>query len=184
MSFFGLTSFGPENLIQSTLLNSNGFTLFYDEDFYNAFIAVANEEKSKFIKPKHLFEVLNKTFGFKPLDSEVKQIKEELNKKEDDDISWEEFYEALQKARINQDKEVSRGKQLNSYQKYYDNRFKHIRSGHQPSDVFKCPLVNGHNYGFYKFHERDLNNVRYPKKKSDETKYAEAIVMTGKQYMK
>lgn len=184
MSFFGLTSFGPENLIQSTLLNSNGFTLFFDEDFYNAFVFIANEEKSQCIKMKNIYDVLHKTFGFKPLDSEVKQIKDELIKGDQDEISWEEFYEALQKARIKQEKEVSRGKQLNSYQKYYDNRFKHIRSGHQPSDVFKCPLVNGHNYGFYKFTERDLNDVRYPKKKSEETKYAEAIVMTGKQFMK
>ena len=46
--------------------------------------------------------------------------------------------------------------------------------------MVNIPLV----YGFYKFNQHNLNDVKYPKVKCPETKYAESIIMTGKQFMK
>jgi hypothetical protein len=62
--------------------------------------------------------------------------------------------------------------------------FKHRRNEVSPNETFKMPVTFGQNYGFNKFLERDLNYDRYPKKNCEETKYAESIVRTGKQYMK
>ena len=53
-----------------------------------------------------------------------------------------------------------------------------------PNETFKMPVTYGQDYGFNKFLERDLNEVRYPKIKCEETKYSESIIMTGQQFMK
>ena len=100
------------------------------------------------------------------------------------DVNWEEFHTALQFVRVLQEQSSTLSTKFNSYQKYYDERYKHIRNDHKPSDTFKLPVSSGQAYGFFNFKERNLNNVRYPKKKCEETKYAEAIVLSGKQFMK
>lgn len=75
-------------------------------------------------------------------------------------------------------------KKYTSFKKYYDDTYKHKRKEVGPSEVFKSPVTYGQNYGFFKFQDRDLNHIKYPKKKCEETKYAESIIMTGKQFMK
>ena len=89
MSFFGLTSFGPECIIQSTLVNSNGFTLFSEEEYYEAFVKLTCDLEVKAILPSKLKELLSITFGFSPLDDEVKLFKKVCNKKDDELMDWE-----------------------------------------------------------------------------------------------
>lgn len=79
---------------------------------------------------------------------------------------------------------VDKSKEYTSYGKYYNDMYKHKRKDVNPNESFKIPVTYGQNYGFYNFIERNLNDVRYPKKKSEETKYAESIIMTGKHLMK
>jgi len=50
--------------------------------------------------------------------------------------------------------------------------------------MFKLPVSSGQQYGFYTFKERNLNDKRYPKRKCEETKYGEAMVMAGKVFIK
>ena len=40
MSFFGLTAFGPESIIKSSLVNSGCFTLYFDDDYKRGFSEV------------------------------------------------------------------------------------------------------------------------------------------------
>ena len=71
-----------------------------------------------------------------------------------------------------------------SFGKFYDDSFKHLRKEANPADTYKMPVTYGQNYGFYKFHERDINDVRFPRKNCEETKYADYMVRTGKNAMK
>jgi hypothetical protein len=93
MSFFGLTAFGPENFIQSTLVNSNGklinklififlgFTLFSIEDFKLGFAKVCKAKNLKgVISISNIKDFLHYTFNFTPLDDEVKGINYSLIK--------------------------------------------------------------------------------------------------------
>jgi hypothetical protein len=75
-------------------------------------------------------------------------------------------------------------KKYYSFQQYYDDKFKHKRKETSPNETFKSPVTFGHGYGFYKFSERNLNDVGYPRKKCEETKYAENIILTGNKFMK
>jgi hypothetical protein len=105
-------------------------------------------------------------------------------KEKTDSLQWEEVLSTLNSIR-SQLGEVSAGStKYGSFQKYHDDTFKHKRKEVNPNATFKTPVTFGQNYGFYKFTERDLNDIRYPKKKCEETKYAESIIMTGKQFMK
>lgn len=197
MSFFGLTSFGPECIIQSSLVNCNGFSLFFDDDYKRAFIELYNEEllqnrDQQGIKISSIAELLKRVFGFKPLEDEVKILKQFINKSDDEELLWDELLSSLNKVRgmlyylilefLNNKAKTS--VKFKSYQHYYDERYKHIRKDVQPNETFKQPVSSGQVYGFYKFYERNLNNVSYPKNKCEETKYADAIVKSGKEFMK
>ncbi len=71
-----------------------------------------------------------------------------------------------------------------SFQKYYDDMYKHKRKQINPNDTFKLPVTYSQSYGFYKFTDRDLNESKYPKKKCEETKYAESIIMSRQTFTK
>lgn len=82
MSFFGLTSFGPENYIQSNLVNSNGkffylniatgFTLFKDEEFKRGFEIITKLRNTpNKVYASDLKNFLSYSFGFTPLDDEI-----------------------------------------------------------------------------------------------------------------
>lgn len=90
----------------------------------------------------------------------IKNIREDLNSKANNSIKY------------------------SSFQKYHDDNYKHKRVEINPNETFKSPLTYNHGYGFYKFNERNLNEIKYPKKKCEETKYAESIILTGNKFMK
>lgn len=79
---------------------------------------------------------------------------------------------------------AQKSKSYRSFQKYYDDTYKHKRKEVQPSEVFKAPVTYNHNIGFQKFQEgRDLNDVHRPIWKCNETKFAEFMIKTGKQFL-
>ena len=80
---------------------------------------------------------------------------------------------------------AKKSKKFDSYQKYYDETYKHKRKEANPYDSFKLPVTYGQQYGFYKFKERDLNDdPKFPIIKCEETKYGDAIIQAGKNFMK
>lgn len=182
MSFFGLTAFGPENIIKSNLINSNCFTLFSEEEYFKSFEKLKNNENTISVSDIPLFMEL--TFGFKPLDDEISLFKKIATSENQSFLSWENIINTLSLIKSDLDSKAEKSKKYNSYQEYYYERYKHIRKEGSPNDLFKQPVSYGQEYGFHKFKERNLNYTHLPKKKCEETKFAEAIILTGKHFMK
>ena len=72
MSFFGITALGPPNPLQSGLVNALGINVFEEEEFEAAFQKV-DKDKSGFISPDEVEDLLFQTYGFPPLEDEVKR---------------------------------------------------------------------------------------------------------------
>ncbi len=100
-----------------------------------------------------------------------------------DSLSWKEVAKTLQIIREGIKSESHKSVKYTSYTKYREDTFKHIRKEVSPTETFKMPVTYGQNYGFHKFVERDLNDIHFPKRKSEETKFAESMLMTGKQFI-
>lgn len=75
-------------------------------------------------------------------------------------------------------------KKYSSFKQYYDDTYKHKRKNVAPNETFKSPVIYSQSYGFYNFKEKDLNYIKFPKRKCEETKYQESIIMSGKEFMK
>jgi Ca2+-binding EF-hand superfamily protein len=100
MSFFGLTSFGPESIVSSSLVNSNCFTLFSDKEYQDTFCKLAynkleNLQTKQHLKMTKLKEFLTLTYKFAPLDDELNTMKTYIGKSDDEEICWDEFFCAL-----------------------------------------------------------------------------------------
>ena len=117
--------------------------------------------------------------NFPPLDEEVAVFEKFCGKaKREDALTWEEIHTALNAIRDALNEQAKKSVTYTSFQKYYDDTYKHIRKEVEPNDVFKSPSTSGQNFGFYKFQLHNLNNIHHPKVKCDETKYAESLIMS------
>ena len=117
--------------------------------------------------------------NFPPLDEEVAVFEKFCGKtKGEDALTWEEIHTALNEIRDALNEQAKKSVTYTSFQKYYDDTYKHIRKEVEPNDVFKSPSTSGQNFGFYKFQLHNLNNIHHPKVKCDETKYAESLIMS------
>lgn len=122
---------------------------------------------------------MTKTMNFPPLDEEVAVFEKFCGKtKGEDALTWEEIRTALNAIRDALNEQAKKSVTYTSFQKYYDDTYKHIRKEVEPNDVFKSPSTSGQNFGFYKFQLHNLNNIHHPKVKCDETKYAESLIMS------
>lgn len=122
---------------------------------------------------------MTKTMNFPPLDEEVAVFEKFCGKtKGEDALTWEEIHTALNAIRDALNEQAKKSVTYTSFQKYYDDTYKHIRKEVEPNDVFKSPSTSGQNFGFYKFQLHNLNNIHHPKVKCDETKYAESLIMS------
>jgi len=81
MSFFGITALGPPNVFQTSLINALGnpvftellgLTAFSEEEFKRSFDKV-DKDKSGFITADEVEDLLFETYGFPPLEEEVKR---------------------------------------------------------------------------------------------------------------
>lgn len=103
---------------------------------------------------------------------------------EKDYLTLEEILTILNEIRSESNHTAEKSIKYSSFNKYYADTYKHIRKETSPNEIFKSPVTYSQTYGFQKFTERDLNDVKHPIIKCDETKYAEVIAMTGKHIMK
>lgn len=182
MSFFGLTAFGPENIIKSNLINSNCFTLFSEDEYFKSFEKLKNSNNTISVSDIHI--LMQMTFGFKPLDDEISLFKNTAAKENHEFYTWDDIVNTLTIIKNELNNKADQSKKFNSYEKFYYERYKYIRKDESPNDLFKQPISYGQEYGFHKFKERNLNYTHLPKKKCEETKFAEAIILTGKHFMK
>ena len=93
-------------------------------------------------------------------------------------MTWDEVLIILEQLKDDLKNKSVKSTKYFSYQKYHDDTFKHKRKEVYPNETFKMPVTFSQSYGFYKV-DRNLNETRFPRKKCEETKYAENIIMTG-----
>jgi Ca2+-binding EF-hand superfamily protein len=84
MSFFGITALGPPNVFQTSLINAlgnlsfainlTGLTAFSEEEFKRSFDKV-DRDNSGYITSNEVEDLLFETYGFPPLEEEVKSNK-------------------------------------------------------------------------------------------------------------
>lgn len=97
-----------------------------------------------------------------------------------DELKWNEISSILSLIKENIKSKSIKSVKYTSYQKFHDDTFKHRRKEFNPDESFKNPITYSQNYGFYKFSGRNINKVAFPKRKCEETKYAENLLMTGR----
>ena len=90
MAFFGITALGPPNQFQSALVNALGINIFSEEEFQRSFNKV-DKDHSGFITSDEVENLLFETYGFPPLEEEVKLFMDEFDTNNDGKVSWEEF---------------------------------------------------------------------------------------------
>ena len=94
MAFFGITSLGPPNNFQTSLVSALGINVFSEEEFLQAFAKV-DKDNSGFITPDEVEDLLQTTYGFPPLEEEVELFMQEFDLNADGKVSQEEFVATL-----------------------------------------------------------------------------------------
>ena len=78
MAFFGITALGPPNQFQSALVNALGINVFSEEEFKASF-EKCDRDCSGFITADEVENLLFETYGFPPLEDEVRMFMEEFD---------------------------------------------------------------------------------------------------------
>ena len=102
MAFFGITALGPPNNFQANLVNALGINVFSDEEFESTFHRV-DRDGSGSITPDEVEILLTETYGFPPLEDEVKMFMEEFDLNQDGRVTIDEFKSALTRMRSKMD---------------------------------------------------------------------------------
>ena len=126
MSFFGITALGPPNTFSANLVNALGINVFSDEEFEATFRRV-DRDNSGSITPDEVEELLTETYGFPPLEDEVKLFMEEFDLNQDGRVTLDEFKLALTRMRQKMDERATQGREYTSALQMREDRFKHKR---------------------------------------------------------
>ena len=126
MSFFGITALGPPNTFSANLVNALGINVFSDEEFEATFRRV-DRDNSGSITPDEVEELLTETYGFPPLEDEVKLFMEEFDLNQDGRVTLDEFKLALTRMRQKMDEKATQGREYTSALQMREDRFKHKR---------------------------------------------------------
>ena len=148
MSFFGITALGPPNQFQSALINALGVSVFTEEEFKASFDRV-DRDRSGFITSDEVENLLFDTYGFPPLEDEVKMFMEQFDSNQDGKVTWEEFSLALRALKQKVDSKAKGAKEYTSWNKLHDDRYKHRRMQGEVQDKYKQPITFNQSVGFH-----------------------------------
>jgi hypothetical protein len=99
-------------------------------------------------------------------------------------MTWEDLLEVLNQIKESLNSTSEKSKKYTSFKSYHEDICKHKRKDVSPNETFKMPVTYSQSYGFYKFKEQNLNDIKFPRRKCEETKFAENMILTGKSLMK
>ena len=181
MSFFGITALGPPNTFQANLVNALGINVFSDAEFEATFRRV-DKDRSGSITPDEVEQLLAETYGFPPLEEEVKMFMEEFDLNNDGRVTLNEFKAALTRMRTKMNEKASQAREYSSANAMRADRVKHKRMGVNVTDKYKLPMTAAQRTGFYVNDQQQKEIAKmttYPVRKCPETKYADEMVRTG-----
>ena len=148
MAFFGITALGPPNTFQANLCNALGINVFSDEEFESTFRRV-DRDGSGAITPDEVEDLLTETYGFPPLEEEVKMFMTEFDLNQDGKVTLEEFKSALTRMREKMNAKAAEGREYTSAQQMREDRFKHKRMQGEVTGKYKLPMTSAQRTGFY-----------------------------------
>ena len=148
MAFFGITALGPPNGFQSNLINALGINVFSDEEFEATFLRV-DRDGSGAITPDEVEDLLTETYGFPPLEDEVKMFMDEFDLNQDGKVTLDEFKSALTRMRQKMNEKAQSGREYTSNLQMRNDRVKHRRLKGEVQDKFKLPMTSNQKLGFY-----------------------------------
>ena len=132
--------------------------------------------------------LLKEIMGFYPLDEELVIFFDFSGKRSlEDELSWEELLDTLNKVRTFLNDRAKKAKNYTSYGNYTFDYYHHRTAASDPNTVFRSPATKGMNYGFYEFDNMDnkeVNNVHRPLVKCPETRYAESLIKLKHKFSK
>ena len=141
-----------------------------------------DKDKSGYITPNEVEELLFETYGYPALEEEIKMFMEDFDSNHDGKVSLEEFKTALCRMRDILKGKNNAGCEYTSHVKYSEDRFKHTRMANELEDKYKVPLTFNQSIGFKVTDPRNNDLIkmeRHPIVLCDETKYADNMIKTG-----
>merc|ERR1719237_443429 len=148
MAFFGITALGAPNAFSANLINALGINVFSDEEFESTFRRV-DRDGSGAITPDEVEDLLTETYGFPPLEEEVKMFMEEFDLNQDGKVTLQEFKSALIRMREKINSQAEKGREHTSNLQMRQDRYKHRRLNGEVTDKYKLPMTSNQTTGFY-----------------------------------
>ena len=141
-----------------------------------------DRDKSGFITPNEVEELLYETYGYPALEDEIKMFMEDFDTNHDGKVSLDEFKTSLTRMRASLKNKDSAAMEYKSYNKLTSDRYKHSRMKDGTDQKYKVPLTFNQSIGFRSDDPRNADLMkmeRHPIVKCPETKYADEMIKTG-----
>jgi hypothetical protein len=177
MSFFGLTSFGPQDTIKNNLLRELNIANFTEEEFATGFDCV-DKMDSGYLESHEVRFVFTRVYGSEPAEVEIEEFLKlfEVGSQ----ITKEQFLDAIKKVK-EQTAKIDPGSstEFSSNLEYQEAIHKHTRLQYDPKKKFRTPVLESQKYGWKAPSDIEKSVERKPKKNCDETMYAAEMIKTG-----
>merc|ERR1719316_2288172 len=103
-----------------------------------------------------------------------------LHLEDEGELTWEEVAAGCDAIREQLKGVAKNATEFTSLIDFSEERFKHTRLRKDPMDKYKAPMTDSMRIGW---HEEEVFNERFPKTSCAETRYADAMVMAGQDYI-
>ena len=158
-----------------------GVQVYTDEEFQAAFRKV-DKDNSGYITSNEVEQLLFETYGYPPLEEEVKMFMDDFDTNHDGRVSYDEFTKGLHRMRASLQGKNNVACEYQSYNKLNGDRFKHVRMNKNLEEKYKVPMTFNQLIGFKVEDPRNkdlIKMTRHPIKQCAETKYADTMIKTG-----